>query len=369
MVVERIIPNELESNDRALIEHLERYELAASFLRFNDEVVDASCGVGYGSVMLAKKCGFVYGFDISEGAISYAVKQYQSSNIKFIVKDLDQDSLPECDVFVSFETVEHLKYPEAFLEKVKCKTRRLVLISTPIIPTKNVNPFHLHDFNKEQIEKLLFPWQPVYFCIQSGSSGEIYGVWVFKKELAEEEGDRFLFQNLKDQQKQFMYHHKLLVQQKVWSNELEEGKAWLENQLKNWQNEAEWRTNRILNLEKWIAELEDGKAWLEEQRQCWQKETEERGIQIKSLQDWVAELEKTKAWLGEQWQCWQKEAERKAVKIQELECRITEPENNLKMYTGLGLEVSSKTLVGKKQSSIRHFVKTGKKIISKVVKK
>lgn len=334
MVVERIIPNELESNDRALIEHIERYELAASFLLFNDEVVDASCGVGYGSAMLAKKCGFVYGFDISEGAISYAVKQYQSSNTKFAVKDLDQDSLPECDVFVSFETVEHLKYPEAFLEKVKCKTRRLVLISTPIIPTKNVNPFHLHDFNKEQIEKLLIPWQPVYFCIQSGSGGEIYGVWVFKRELAEEEGDRFLFQNLKDQQKQFMYHHKLLVQQKVWSNELEEGKA-----------------------------------WLEKQRQRWQKEAEERGIQIKSLQDWVAELENAKAWLEEQRQCWQKEAEQKAVKISELESRITELENNLKIYTDLDLEVSSKTLVGKKQSSIRPFVKTGKKIISKVVKK
>lgn len=126
---------------------------------------------------------------------------------------------------------------------------------------------------------------------------------------------------------------------------------------------------KIIELENWIIELERGKAWLEEQRQCWQKEAEERGIQIKSLQDWVAELENAKAWLEEQRQCWQKEAEQKAVKISEIESRITELENNLKRYTDLDLEVSSETLVGKKQSSIRPLVKTGKKIISKVVKK
>jgi len=159
------------------------------------------------------------------------------------------------------------------------------------------------------------------------------------------------------------------VQQKVWSNELEEGKAWLEKQRQRWQKEAEERGIQIKSLQDWVAELENAKAWLEEQRQCWQKEAEERGIQIKSLQDWVAELENAKAWLEEQRQCWQKEAEQKAVKISELESRITELENNLKIYTDLDLEVSSKTLVGKKQSSIRPFVKTGKKIISKVVKK
>jgi len=330
MIVERIVPDELDPNERSLHEHLERYELAASLLSFNDEVVDAACGVGYGSVMLAKKCKYLFGYDVSEKAIFHAVKQYQSTNIKFEVRDLDQEPLPECDVFVSFETVEHLKCPEEFLEKAKSRTRRLILISTPIMPTKNVNPFHLHDFNKEQVEKLLIPWQPVYFCIQSGSGGEIYGIWVFKRELDKKEKDKFLFQNLKDQQKQFMYHHKLLVQQKEWSVELEEGKAWLEDQLKNWQNEAEWSTNKILNLEKWIAELEDGKTWLEEQWQNWQKEAEKKGIQIKNLQDWVADLEKAKTWLEEQWYYWQKEAERKAAKVLELESRIAELENNLK---------------------------------------
>src|SRR5579872_51061 len=146
MAIERVVPDELEPGARVLVEHLERYELAASLLLPEDEVVDAACGSGYGSAHLARYCRSVRGYDVSADTVAYARTRYPADNLEFHVRDLTAEQLPPCDVVVSFETLEHLPAFEFFLESARAAARRLVVLSTPIIPTKHFNPYHVHDF-------------------------------------------------------------------------------------------------------------------------------------------------------------------------------------------------------------------------------
>jgi len=271
VVVERIIPDALAPNDRTLTEHVERYELAAALLRPEDIVIDAACGVGYGSAMLARQCRQVYSYDNAPEAIAYAVAHYTCDNIEFAVLDLDQAALAACDILVSFETIEHLLHPTIFLDKAKSAAGRLIILSTPIVPTQAVNPFHLHDFDQGLVEELMRPWRPAYFCIQPGAGNALNGIWVFEKgeDIASAAAHRLVALNLHHQQTQVMHQYDFLERQQARVKELEQGKAWLEEQRTNWQRLAEAR-------QAWNSELEQGKAWLEEQWTNWQRLAEER---------------------------------------------------------------------------------------------
>lgn len=286
MAVERIIPDELAPHDRALTEHVERYELAASLLLPDDTIVDAACGVGYGSSILAKKCSHVYAYDNSQEAISYAAKRYKCDNIACEFLDIDRDVLPECDVLVSFETIEHLMHPTIFLEKAKGKARRLIVLSTPIIPTKDRNPFHLHDFDRELVEEMMLPWQPAYFCMQSGVGEAVYGVWVFSKGegMVTAAADRLVGLNLRHQQIQFMYHDNVLQRLKGWVAELEQGKVWLEEQWAYWRRLAEAREQRRQEQQARIEALEQSKAQIKQRYHAWQHTAQEQGSYLENLQ-------------------------------------------------------------------------------------
>jgi methylase of polypeptide subunit release factors len=54
--------------------HIARYVLAASLVRYGDVVLDAACGLGYGSAILASAAPSVrvIGVDNSEYAVNYA---------------------------------------------------------------------------------------------------------------------------------------------------------------------------------------------------------------------------------------------------------------------------------------------------------
>ena len=67
-------------------EHLHRYALAADFVR-GMSVLDAACGEGYGSGILARTAASVTGVDISQAAIGHARARYASSNLAFEVAD------------------------------------------------------------------------------------------------------------------------------------------------------------------------------------------------------------------------------------------------------------------------------------------
>ncbi len=146
-------------------EHLDRYQFALGFLKGGEVVLDAACGSGYGSQILAKKAKKVFGVDASDHAVAFAQKTYTENNLSFEVADLNKPlNVPDnsCDVIVSFETLEHVYSQENMLSEFRrvLKPNGLLLISTPdkdLISggLKSDNPFHIKEVNKKEFLYLL----------------------------------------------------------------------------------------------------------------------------------------------------------------------------------------------------------------------
>jgi SAM-dependent methyltransferase len=156
---ERIVPDETEPGIVAL--HLKRYEFALDYCGAK-EVLDAGCGVGYGSACLATVAKRVVGVDRSEEAIGYARRRYPRPNVEFAVGDLLALDAPAeaFDAVCAFETIEHLDDPRAFLAEAARVLRDdgVLLVSTPRAAettTKPQNPHHTVEFARGDFERLL----------------------------------------------------------------------------------------------------------------------------------------------------------------------------------------------------------------------
>ena len=156
---ERIIPDETEPGVVSL--HLKRYEVAKPYCA-GLEVLDAGCGVGYGSAHLAVVARRVVGIDVSEDAVAYARGRYGLANVAFEAMDVADLGFDDAsfDVVCSFETVEHVSDAEAFLHEVRRALRPsgTFLVSTPqAAETTNLpeNPFHHFEYSRRDFERLL----------------------------------------------------------------------------------------------------------------------------------------------------------------------------------------------------------------------
>ncbi|MDO8487692.1 MAG: class I SAM-dependent methyltransferase [bacterium] len=145
------LPGTLENLD---IKHTQRYQWASAFTH-HKRVYDIACGTGYGSLLL--EASTYTGFDNSAEAIEYA-NQYYATNesVKFAV--VDACAMPSdieiTDVIVSFETIEHLKEPEAFLDWCS-KHSQMLIISSPIRGSFGRSHFHLFEYRLEQFSQVL----------------------------------------------------------------------------------------------------------------------------------------------------------------------------------------------------------------------
>jgi len=123
--------------------HTDRYEFAARLIQEDKKagasILDAACGTGYGTNILEKSgAGRVTGVDISPEAVEYAQKKYGSAVASFKASDvtrLDKTMLGTdgFDAIVSFETIEHIDEPLAFLKCVAglLKKDGIFIVSTP----------------------------------------------------------------------------------------------------------------------------------------------------------------------------------------------------------------------------------------------
>lgn len=132
-----------------------RYLIAASFISPGDIVIDAACGCGYGSRILAEKAKKVIGYDKDEEAIAFAKKNHHLSNIEYKKRDIEKIDLPKCDVFVSISTIEHLRKFKKFIKKIKNAARKYIIISLVVVPYKHVDHHHKKDFAPDEIIKLV----------------------------------------------------------------------------------------------------------------------------------------------------------------------------------------------------------------------
>jgi len=145
-----------------------RYHLAAQFVRKNDRVLDAACGLGYGTAILraGTLAASVTGVDAAKSAITYARACYDGSSAPVKFQQLTLPKLAgwaddSVDLVVSFETVEHLKDPKAFLAEIHrvltpggrfiCSVPNLWVDETG----KDPNPHHCHVFDFERIRQLV----------------------------------------------------------------------------------------------------------------------------------------------------------------------------------------------------------------------
>lgn len=150
--------------------HVVRYMIANSFVRPGETVLDAACGTGYSQHLLANAGEWV-GVD-KDNALEFPLLDTSS----FVQADLDSWN-PDFsfDVFVSFETVEHIKNFKQLL-KVGKQAERMMILSVPVVPSSHYNEFHLHDFRPGQLPALIEnkTWGLYQTLYQPSEFAEIY---------------------------------------------------------------------------------------------------------------------------------------------------------------------------------------------------
>jgi SAM-dependent methyltransferase len=168
---ERFTP---EARGAIWYEHWHRYCVALPAVA-GRRVLDAACGEGYGSFLLAGAAADVIGVDIDDVAIAHAIGRYAARpNLRFVRGSCDALPLDDASVdrVVSFETIEHLSSQAAMLaefRRVLAPEGALILSS----PNKAVysgesgteNHFHVHELERGELEAMLrarFPQQHWY---------------------------------------------------------------------------------------------------------------------------------------------------------------------------------------------------------------
>ena len=163
---ERVIPGEVESD--LWNEHRARYWFARRFAG-GKSVLDAACGTGYGSALLAEGARSVVGADVSGEAIDYARQHFPAANLHWAQGDCM--ALPFADgsfeMVAAFEIIEHLKQPENFLRELRrvLDPAGMLILSTPnrLYYTDDrgeINPFHCKEFSFPEFEDALRPLFP-----------------------------------------------------------------------------------------------------------------------------------------------------------------------------------------------------------------
>lgn len=168
---ERIYPKYF---NQAYKDHRNRYYFATNYINENDKILDISCGCGYGSWFMAETtgCRQVVGVDISDEALDFAQQYYSSNKIAYkkgnIEKnEYDLDIEEQFNVIVSFETIEHLKNDDVFLQHLHTflDDDGVLIVSSPneeVIPYNNnpyfengINPYHYRHYTSKELEIIL----------------------------------------------------------------------------------------------------------------------------------------------------------------------------------------------------------------------
>ena len=148
---ERVIPIAFQHDPRELQAHCGRYIWALEWCA-HKEVLDCSCGAGYGTMILSWVADWCLGIDISPEAIAYARQNYLTERNHFQVGSayelmkLDGNY----DVIVSFETIEHLKDPALFVRQAYelLEPEGVFIVSAP---ENSHSVWHVKDYTKREL--------------------------------------------------------------------------------------------------------------------------------------------------------------------------------------------------------------------------
>jgi SAM-dependent methyltransferase len=139
------------------------YIFVSRFCR-DSRVLDAACGLGYGSSLLGREARFVMGIDLDGDTLDYAGGRYAENHVIFV----RNDALKPCfapnsfDVIASIETFEHIPPEESgtFLENLRdmLKPEGVCILSTPnrsVHYRISQNPGHVNEMEVRPFFRLL----------------------------------------------------------------------------------------------------------------------------------------------------------------------------------------------------------------------
>ena len=167
--------------DGIAADHLVRYQLARGIVRPGDSVLDLSCGIGYGTYLLAAETGAdrVLGVDCSSDAVMFAQEFWGAGNVAYEMASAGSFGFEGSafDLIVSFETVEHLANDESFIRRAWHALRPggCLLISAPHqlgYPMTMNHPFHVAHYSANGLEGLVSGFEDLAESAVIGQVGE-----------------------------------------------------------------------------------------------------------------------------------------------------------------------------------------------------
>jgi SAM-dependent methyltransferase len=149
-------------------QHIARYEWAAEFAA-GARVLDAACGTGYGSRLLAGAgAASVVGVDVDPATVEVASGSLASPRLSFACADAAELPLAagSIDLYTSFETIEHIAADEQFVAEAArvvrpggrflCSTpNRLLTNPRTTIADQPFNRFHIREYSQPELDTLL----------------------------------------------------------------------------------------------------------------------------------------------------------------------------------------------------------------------
>jgi GT2 family glycosyltransferase len=155
---ERMVPH--HSDAATELYHWQRYLFFKPWYE-KAKVVDAASGEGYGTSFAGVYAEKATGVEIDAEAVAHGNKKYD--HCQFVQSDVTTYDYSDADLVLSFETIEHVPDPVAFLKALKtCKGR--IVISTPNRKThspgnkledKPLNPFHTIEWTPVEFAKIV----------------------------------------------------------------------------------------------------------------------------------------------------------------------------------------------------------------------
>jgi SAM-dependent methyltransferase len=125
-------------------------------------VLDAGCGEGFNTALLAATAAHVLGIDYAAAPVAAARAAFERANLEF--RQLDVHALPQLgirvDLVTNFQVIEHLADPERFLIAVRDALEpggRLLLTTPNRLTSVSENPVHLREYTAAELGDLLRP--------------------------------------------------------------------------------------------------------------------------------------------------------------------------------------------------------------------
>ena len=161
-------------------DHVARYLFAIEIGKHLDVhfVLDAGCGIGYGSYLMAERMGVhVCAMEIDPHAIAFGERHYSHLGVHRYQENLAKAAIPPVQMITAFEIIEHFDEAPGFLRSASVTAD--VLVGS--VPNQDVVPFdaakhpgHVRHYTPDEILHLLETtgWKCDFIGSQIGKHGK-----------------------------------------------------------------------------------------------------------------------------------------------------------------------------------------------------